>query len=324
MKPRVFIGSTAEAEKFAGAVVAQLSSVAVCRPWDQGVFEVGGVMQESLVRGILECDYAIIILSLDDTTGSRGVDYFSPRDNLIFEAGISFGALHPSRTFLIPEARSGAKLPSDLNGFTITSPFNRQDAPEDAVRQAVTQISKRVQELGLKPTQHYHGSHEHLARAANELLAAAGHTIVLFGRDLSWASRYVETIKQKVLDGVTVEVFSDRESRKKAQANAKLLTDVGAKIYYCEQDTRMKLTLVDHGSDAVSQFMISFKERNPSHSTNHIGGDQFMYRYTIHDARSSLPLWLTLVRLYESFKGEVTKVRRTRTTNRGRMSRHKS
>ena len=64
----------------------------------------------------------------------------SPRDNVVFEAGLFGGALGMRRTFILHA--NGAKLPSDLLGLTCvrydgpaTSGGDRGDQPE--VRKAI-------------------------------------------------------------------------------------------------------------------------------------------------------------------------------------------
>ena len=304
MKPRIFVGSTAEYKKFAEAVKTLLDSDADCDLWHQGVFEIGGNTQTSLVQEFSVCDFAVVILSGDDLTPqSKGKKFLSPRDNLIFEAGISFGAIHPTRTFLIPDNSTNLKIPTDCAGFTFTQPFDgSSDDALVAMRPSVEQIRQRMLELGRKPIQHYSGRLDSLAAAANMLINSADHTVVLFGSDLSWASRYVNTIREKVVAGVDVEVFSDKPSRSKAKDNAKILTDVGATVYYCDADPKIRLTLIDHKSVSVCQFMISFKKRNRSPLAD--AENRFLYRYTIYDADQEQALWCTLVRLYESLKNE--------------------
>lgn len=301
MKARIFVGSTSEGKKYADAIVAYFGSEFTCQPWHQGVFELGGNTQASLLKEIRECDFAIVVLTADDSTASRGNTYLSPRDNLIFEAGISFGALHANRTFLIPESRAEFKMPSDLNGFTTTSSFDKSEHAKDAMMAPVAQIRQRIQEMGRRPTRQYSGGQAKLTSTAIDLLASAAHTIVLFGRDLSWSASYAEVIRERVNAGVRVDVFSDDESKKKARTNAQLLIKAGAKIHYCERDPGIKLTLIDHKVDSECQFMISFKERNPSYDSASSAGDRFKYQFTVHDARHATALWLTLVRLYESF-----------------------
>ncbi len=323
MKSRVFVGSSGEGKKYADAIVAQLGSEFSCHAWHQGVFELSGNTLASLLKEIGESDFAVIVLTADDETSSRGKDYLSPRDNLIFEAGISCGVLHSSRTFLIPECKAGFKMLSDLSGFTTTGSFDPAESPKDAMAAPVAQIRQRIQEMGRRPIQQHSGGHEKLSAAAVSLLKCAHHTIVLFGRDLSWAPAYADVIRERVAAGVAVDVFSDLESKKKARANSQLLIKAGAKVHYCERDPGIKLSLIDHRDAPVCQFMISFKERDPAFLADGSSGDKFLYQYTIHDARQAQALWLTLVRLYESFKSETAHRRPSsrRVTLRGRTSR---
>ena len=158
MKPRVFIGSTSEGRAFAEAIVVHLGTEVHSHPWHQGIFELSGNIQASLLREVSSCDFAIIVLTADDATTSRGKDYLSPRDNLIFEAGLCFGAVAPARTFLVPERCDGLKMPSDLNGFTVTQPFDSLDPPKNAMVAPVAAIRQRIQEMGVRPLQHYTGS----------------------------------------------------------------------------------------------------------------------------------------------------------------------
>src|SRR6185503_8935469 len=60
------------------------------------------------------------VFAQDDWTGSpsdpAGPGQASPRDNVVFEAGLFGGALGMRRTFILHA--SGSKLPSDLLGLT--------------------------------------------------------------------------------------------------------------------------------------------------------------------------------------------------------------
>src|SRR5687768_14526640 len=112
MKPIAFIASTSEGRPFAEALQKRLKSVCACRRWDQGIFEAGGSQQASLLAGISAADFVIVVMTADDKVRTRGKAFFSPRDNLIFEAGMSFGANDPGRTLLVPEQHPNFKLPS--------------------------------------------------------------------------------------------------------------------------------------------------------------------------------------------------------------------
>lgn len=304
MIPSVFIGSSSEGKLFADAIATGLNLVGSCRKWHEVVFEIGGSTQQSLVREIRDSDFVVIVLTADDLSKSRGKKFFSPRDNLIFEAGIGFGAIDPNRTFLIPENIANFKIPSDLLGFTLTHGFKRSSSPVDDVSDALVQIKERIAILGRKPKVEVIVGKDALAEAAIELINAADRHVILFGRDLSWADSYVSTIEQKAKTDVNVEVFCEKPQKSGAKENARKLQAAGAKVHYCDTDPGLKLTMVDYHSENVARFMLSFKERRPMGS-----GEDFVYRCEIHDASGSPVLWKSLSRLYESLRDSINRQR---------------
>jgi predicted nucleotide-binding protein len=75
---------------------------------------------EALTRTLNDWDFAALIWGGEDRTHSRSTVKASPRDNLIFEAGLAIGRLGRRRTFiLVPEAAdTSLKIPSDLEQAT--------------------------------------------------------------------------------------------------------------------------------------------------------------------------------------------------------------
>jgi CAP12/Pycsar effector protein, TIR domain len=120
MKPRIFLGSSTQQEKLLQALIRGLQDIADVEPWTS-VFNPGVSTLERLVELSREVDFAAFIFAQDDWT-SKGPTpdldavQASPRDNVVFEAGLFGGALGIRRTFIL-HAR-GAKLPTDLNGLT--------------------------------------------------------------------------------------------------------------------------------------------------------------------------------------------------------------
>lgn len=313
MNPTVFVGSSSEGKPYADAIAAGLESIATVRKWHEVVFEIGGNTQNSLVREIRDSDFVVIILTADDQATSRGRDFFTPRDNLIFEAGIGFGAIDPNRTFLIPENVADFKIPSDLQGFTLAHGFRRTSSCNDDIGQALHQIAERIKSLGRKPKIEVIFGKDALANAAIELINAADRHVILFGRDLSWADRYVSTIETKTAADVSVDVLCEKPQKPGARANAKKLIEAGAKVHYCDTDPGIKLTMVDYHAEDVARFMISSKERCPMGV-----GTDFVYRCEIHDASGSRALWKSLSRLYESLRGKITRERNSAGSQRRR------
>ena len=64
-------------------------------------------------------DFAILILSADDSVKSRGETKPSARDNVILELGLCIGKLGRERTFAVCD--KVVSLPSDLAGVELTS-----------------------------------------------------------------------------------------------------------------------------------------------------------------------------------------------------------
>ncbi|MGA8971356.1 MAG: TIR domain-containing protein [Pseudolabrys sp.] len=118
-KPRIFLGSSGKQEKLLQALTRGLSDIARVEPWMTS-FNPGTSTLERLLELTQEVDFAAFVFAQDDWTTSSpsqpGWGQASPRDNVVFEAGLFGGVLGMRRTFILHA--SGAKLPSDLLGLT--------------------------------------------------------------------------------------------------------------------------------------------------------------------------------------------------------------
>lgn len=121
-KPRIFLGSSGKQEKLLQALTRGLADVAHVEPWTTS-FNPGTSTLERLLELTREVDFAAFVFAQDDWTASNtsgpaqpGSGQASPRDNVVFEAGLFGGVLGMRRTFILHA--SGAKLPSDLLGLT--------------------------------------------------------------------------------------------------------------------------------------------------------------------------------------------------------------
>jgi SAM-dependent methyltransferase len=118
----VFIASTKEAMDGAWLVNAldlvenRVKDKVSLEPWTSA-FKSGDITGEGLIARAKSIGAAVVVLTGDDETKSRGEGQPSPRDNLIFEAGIFISQLGFGRVLLLGE--EGAKLPSDLLGVTL-------------------------------------------------------------------------------------------------------------------------------------------------------------------------------------------------------------
>jgi len=121
-KPRIFLGSSGKQEKLLQALTRGLEGVAHVEPWTKS-FNPGTTTLERLLELAHEVDFAAFVFARDDWTASSATaspptepGQASPRDNVVFEAGLFGGTLGMRRTFILHA--KGAKLPSDLLGLT--------------------------------------------------------------------------------------------------------------------------------------------------------------------------------------------------------------
>ena len=121
-KPRIFLGSSGKQGRLLKSLTGGLATVADVEPWTT-VFNPGVSTLDRLVELTREVDFAAFVFAQDDWTAPTPGDpgtaipgQASPRDNVVFEAGLFGGALGMRRTFILHA--NGAKLPTDLLGLT--------------------------------------------------------------------------------------------------------------------------------------------------------------------------------------------------------------
>lgn len=121
-KPRLFLGSSKQQEKLVQALTRGLADAAQVEPWT-AAFNPGTTTLGRLVELAHEVDFAAFVFARDDWTShdapaadAADTGQASPRDNVVFEAGLFAGALGMRRTFILHA--SGSKLPTDLLGLT--------------------------------------------------------------------------------------------------------------------------------------------------------------------------------------------------------------
>jgi hypothetical protein len=121
-KPRIFLGSSGKQEKLLHALTRGLEDVAHVDPWTTS-FNPGTTTLERLLELTREVDFAAFVFAQDDWTANSPQaspqpesGQASPRDNVVFEAGLFGGVLGMRRTFILHA--TGSKLPTDLLGLT--------------------------------------------------------------------------------------------------------------------------------------------------------------------------------------------------------------
>ena len=123
-KPRIFLGSSGKQAKLLQALTRGLDDVGQVEPWTTS-FNPGTTTLERLLELAREVDFAVFVFARDDWTTTpvpapspphEGSGQASPRDNVVFEAGLFGAAIGMRRTFILHA--SGSKLPTDLLGLT--------------------------------------------------------------------------------------------------------------------------------------------------------------------------------------------------------------
>jgi hypothetical protein len=150
-KPRIFLGSSGQQAKLLQALTRGLEDVADVEPWT-ATFNPGTTTLGRLFELTREVDFAAFVFAQDDWTSAERVPLdadgaagqASPRDNVVFEAGLFGGVLGMERTFILHA--NGAKLPTDLLGLTCV---RYGDAAESVEVKAVNQkLRKAIEDSG--------------------------------------------------------------------------------------------------------------------------------------------------------------------------------
>jgi hypothetical protein len=149
-KPRIFLGSSGKQAKLLQALTRGLEDVAHVEPWTTS-FNPGTTTLERLLELTREVDFAAFIFARDDWTTNSPPEseltasgQASPRDNVVFEAGLFGGVLGMRRTFILHA--EGAKLPTDLLGLTSVRYGDASTAAE--MKAVIQKLRKAIEHDG--------------------------------------------------------------------------------------------------------------------------------------------------------------------------------
>ncbi len=152
-KPRIFLGSSGKQANLLEAITRGLEDVADVEPWTT-TFNPGRSTLDRLVELSQEVDFAAFVFAQDDWTAAEASESgeASPRDNVVFEAGLFGGALGIRRTFILHA--NGSKLPTDLLGLTAVrydpaAGSEEVEAINDKLRKAIETEGHRGPIVGL-------------------------------------------------------------------------------------------------------------------------------------------------------------------------------
>lgn len=167
----MFLGSSSEGKKVAERLAMRLEShgSVETKVWTQGVFDIGNHVLDDLIYQASTVDFAILVLSPDDSVESRDMRSQAPRDNVIFELGLFIGALGKNRTYMVQPEGTALKLPSDLAGITqVRYKADRLDGDlNSALSPAAISIHDRIIKIGAR------GVHDPLGRPPSAIPTSA-------------------------------------------------------------------------------------------------------------------------------------------------------
>ena len=155
MKPKLFIGSSAESVAIAYASQQNLRHTVEVTVWDQGVFKLSSTTVESLLDVLDQSDFGMFVFSPDDLISIRGKDSLAVRDNVLFELGLFLGRLGRKRCFiLVPEGETELRIATDLVGVTPgTYETDRSDGSlQAATAPACSAIQEAISKIGMRIT----------------------------------------------------------------------------------------------------------------------------------------------------------------------------
>lgn len=143
-KSIMFVGSSVEGLPVARGIQTGLEyeKDLIVRPWfTSGVFGPSRYTVDDLCRQADEADFAAFVFGPDDRINWRDEEHEAPRDNVVFEMGLFLGRLGRERVFLVKDAGSALKLPSDLIGV---NPIDYRRKDGDSLPEAIGPVCNKI------------------------------------------------------------------------------------------------------------------------------------------------------------------------------------
>lgn len=153
-RPRVLVASSSEALPIARGFQAELGEDADVQLWPQNLVDSGQSVLEGLLQKTHSFDFAIVVLSPDDSVTSRNQSDPASRDNVIFELGMFMGILGRERTFPVRPNGSNSRTLSNLHGIVhLTYYPDHTGGMRAGVGEAAQAIREAMRQLGLRQRQ---------------------------------------------------------------------------------------------------------------------------------------------------------------------------
>jgi hypothetical protein len=153
MKRTVFVSGSIETLPLMDSLRAELEGDARVLTWTDAPFSLAQPALAQLSQSAVAADFAVIILSVDDTIQTH-VGETTARDNLLFELGFLVGAIGSERVLIVDASprEPSIKLPTDLTGFTLLRARpSRNLQPRPVARMIVDEVRRRTRHVEPRP-----------------------------------------------------------------------------------------------------------------------------------------------------------------------------
>jgi predicted nucleotide-binding protein len=224
---KIFIASSGKAKKLAQALdylLREMDSQIDSRPWSYDSFHVAGNTLKQLLSAAQTSDFAVVLLTKDDTViqgrADKNLILDVPRDNCIFELGLFTGALgldkdEKTRCFMVAAVEENA-LPSDLKGYTYLSFDQPNDLTDwEQCKDAVRPISMKLVDAVRKAKRYYRPSIpllslDELLRREGALDLKRGSEVVVHSeKPQETRYQYASLVRENMKRGITYHYFFD-------------------------------------------------------------------------------------------------------------------
>ncbi len=158
-RPSVFVLSSSEGLRVAQTVQVLLDQRCEVEVWNQGSFELSDGALDALLSALNRFDFAVLVLTADDKTVSRGVERPVARDNIVFELGLFVAGLGRYRTFMLYDRTQAPAIPSDLAGVVAaTYEPHASGNLQAALGAACTRVLMAIEERGVRESENAPGA----------------------------------------------------------------------------------------------------------------------------------------------------------------------
>jgi hypothetical protein len=195
----MFVGSSSEDEELIDGLGLNLEGEVYVESWKTAAWPPSHDTLDGIKKLLDIADFAAFILNANDVAIIRGQRENIPRDNVIFELGMSFGQIGRDRTFIFAPKGPGAEIRmlSDLLGITAIT-FERDGNSKQTMANPARKLRPVINQLGPRPHRSGNDALDRGDTAEIEKIADSA-LYVLESRDAS-----VDELKKAVLSGQKV------------------------------------------------------------------------------------------------------------------------